>query len=294
MKQIAVVSGKGGTGKTSLVAAFSNLAQPCVVADCDVDAANLHLVLSPLTDEIEKEPFYSGYLAKIDQDLCTKCGLCLKNCRFDAITEKDNVFEIMPVLCEGCGLCVDICPNEAINLKTQHAGELFSYSMRFGQLIQGKLGIAQSTSGKLVSKVREKAKDIAIKNNSELLLIDGSPGIGCPVIASLTGVDAAVIVSEPTLSGEHDLLRIAELCKHFNLPIFVIVNKYDLNSEQTEAIIETCKKIGAHFAGKINYDKELVEALSSGNTILEYSNSETSEQIRSAWEYIWGKNQELY
>jgi len=285
MKEIAIVSGKGGTGKTSLVGAFAYLTKPCVIADCDVDAANLHLMLSPTTDSLERESFQAGYLAYLDQNLCNSCGLCFDNCRFGAITKEDKLY-INPLFCEGCGVCSDVCPEKAISLQEKTVGEVLAWETRFGQLVQGRLGMAMSTSGKLVTSVRKKAKETALTTGANYLLIDGSPGIGCPVIASLTGVDAAVIVTEPTVSGEHDLKRILDLCRHFNLPAFVIINKFDLNKEQTQLLIEKSKQMGAKIAGQIKYDPAFYRAVEKGQTILEIDNADSGEQVRSAWSYV--------
>lgn len=215
MKQIAVVSGKGGTGKTSFVAAFANLSGSLVVADCDVDAANLYLVLKPTSERAKPETFRSGYEAIFNPDRCSGgCRVCVTVCRFGALTMGgEGKPEVNHLLCEGCGVCVDICPRHALELAEKTTGELFASETRFGPLVHGKLGIGQSASGKLVSQVRTRAREIAVNDGREFILIDGSPGVGCPVIASLSGADAAVVVTEPTVSGLHDLQRVLALSR---------------------------------------------------------------------------------
>ena len=284
MQEITVVSGKGGTGKTSFVAAFACLAESCVIADCDVDAANLHLMLSPCK-ALKREPFFAGYIAEFNQNRCINCGECQKHCRFKAITYKGS-WHFEPLFCEGCGVCVDICPPKAVSLHEKKVGEILQFQTSRGKLIQGKLGIAQSTSGKLVTSVRKKAREIAQKSDVKYLFIDGSPGIGCPVIASLTGATAAVIVTEPTVSGNHDLERILMLCQRFDLPAFVIINKYDLNLQQTERIINMSTEMGAKAAGKVKYSKDFYQAVAAGKSIVEYNESESAREIKQVWEFI--------
>lgn len=284
MKEIAVVSGKGGTGKTSFVAAFANLSSSCVIADCDVDAANLHLMLDSMSVE-KKQPFYSGYLPQFDKNLCDNCGMCVRKCRFGALA-LDEAVNFTPILCEGCGVCSDVCPQTAIVLKEKRVGEIISYQTRFGPLIQGKLDIAQSTSGKLVTSVRREARDLADAANIDYLFIDGSPGIGCPVISSLTGVDLAIVITEPTVSGEHDLERILKLCNKLAIPALVIVNKYDLNLDQTRKIKETSERLEAKVVGKIKYDRSFYDAISERKTIVEYFNTTTALEVKKIWQEI--------
>ena len=245
MKQIAIVSGKGGTGKTTITSCFAALSKNAVIADCDVDAADLHIVLGAIKQHEHREEFKSGYLAIWDENKCNLCGNCIRVCRFGAISireKKKKFIKIIPYLCEGCGCCVDICPQKALSLTDVVAGEMFVSRTRFGPFVHAKLGISQGNSGKLVSLVRQKAIEIAKRESKEIIIIDGSPGIGCPVIATLTGVQLAVVVTEATLSGLHDLDPIIKLCSHFKIQCLVILNKYDLNNNISSKIESYCTK----------------------------------------------------
>ncbi|MBN1526398.1 MAG: ATP-binding protein [Candidatus Omnitrophica bacterium] len=279
MKQIVVISGKGGTGKTVLTASFAALAKNKVMADCDVDAADLHLLLHPAVRE--RHEFKSGKTAKLDKKICNRCGKCVVACRFGAISDD---MAIDPVSCEGCGLCSLICPVSAITMKENIAGEWFISDTRYGPFVHAKLGIAEENSGKLVAKVRDVAKEIAEKENLEHVIIDGPPGIGCPVIASLSGVDCALIVTEPTLSGLHDAKRVIEVAEHFKVPVKLVVNKYDLNNEMTRDIENFCKNKGIVVAGKIGFDKAIVGSMVAGKTIVEHSGGRLKEEIVKIWE----------
>ncbi|MFH1505297.1 MAG: P-loop NTPase [Candidatus Omnitrophota bacterium] len=278
MKQIVVISGKGGTGKTVLTASFAALAKNAVFADCDVDAADLHLLLKPKIKERCK--FKSGQTAVINFDKCIQCGLCRELCRFEAVT---NNFAIDSVSCEGCAFCSFACPQNAIEMKENIAGEWFSSQTRFGPMIHAKLGIAEENSGKLVSLVRKKAKEKAENIGADWIIIDGSPGIGCPVIASLSGADCALVVTEPTLSGLHDAIRVIDMARHFRVPVLLLVNKYDLNVNITEQIEEYCHKEKVPFIGKIGFDKIVVKAMVQGKTLIEYSQGKTTRQVRKIW-----------
>jgi len=281
MKQIAVISGKGGTGKTVLTASFAALADSKVMADCDVDAADLHLLLHP--DVIEKQEFSGGKTAKIDPELCIQCGKCVEVCRFDAI---DEDFVVDPVLCEGCHLCSYICPVEAITMEDNTSGNWFISDTKYGLLVHAKLNIAEENSGKLVTKVRQVAKEIAEQNNMKYVIIDGPPGIGCPVIASLTGVNTAVIVTEPTLSGIHDMNRVIEVASHFNIDTKVVVNKYDLNIDNTKNIKATCESKNIEIAGQIPFSRQVSESIVKGVPIVEYMQNDVSEEITSIWQKV--------
>jgi len=281
MKQIVVISGKGGTGKTVITGAFAALARNTVMADCDVDAADLHLLLQPTIKE--RHEFRSGLNASIDGKVCQKCGRCIAACRFNAISDG---FIIDRVSCEGCGLCSHICPAGAITMEENFAGEWFISETRFGSMVHAKLGIAEENSGKLVSLVRKQAKELAEKNNCDRVIIDGAPGIGCPVIASLSGIDCAVVVTEPTLSGLHDALRVIEVTKHFNVSSRLVINKYDLNPDMSETIEEQCAKIGVALIGRIRFDKTVVEAVVEGKTIMEYNDTAVKDDIRRIWEKL--------
>ena len=280
MKEIVVLSGKGGTGKTSIVASFAALAQSKVLADCDVDAADLHLLLRPVGKE-EKE-FWSGQIAVIDRGKCTECGLCQELCRFEAIRD----FEVDPVSCEGCGFCCQVCPVDAISMEDSMAGHWFISETKYGCLCHARLGIAQENSGKLVALVRQNAKLIAEKQNLDYIITDGPPGIGCPVISSLSGASLALLVTEPTLSGIHDLERVIGVCRHFGVPVLVCVNKYDLNEDNTHQIESYCGSEGIEVAARIPFDNVMTEAIVQGLPVVEYSDNEVTRQIKELWQII--------
>jgi MinD superfamily P-loop ATPase len=283
MKEIVVLSGKGGTGKTSIVASFAALAQSKVLADCDVDAADLHLLLKPVVKE-EKE-FWSGQVAFIDEKKCTECGLCQELCRFDAVQN----YTVDPMSCEGCGFCHQICPTEAITMQEIMAGHWFISDTRYGSLVHARLGIAQENSGKLVALVRQNAKLVAERENLDYIITDGPPGIGCPVISSLSGASLALLVTEPTLSGIHDLERVIGVCRHFGVPVLVCVNKYDLNEENTYRIESYCGKEGIEVAARISFDNVITEAIVQGLPVVEYSDSKVTQQIKELWQIISAK-----
>jgi MinD superfamily P-loop ATPase len=266
MKQIAVISGKGGTGKTSLTSCLAVLAKNTVVADCDVDAPDLHLLLHPKT--IKTQQFIASKLAVIDETKCTKCGLCKKLCRFDAITEDLMVDSIA---CEGCGVCAEFCPADAITLTERVSGRAFISKTQYGFMSHALLYPGEANSGKLVTLVRQNAKEVAQNENLDFILIDGSPGIGCPVIASITGVDITLVVTEPTMSGIHDLQRILGLLAHFKVVPMVCVNMCDINSENTENILDFCRQNSIPVVGLIPFDPEVTKAMVNGKPILEYS-----------------------
>ncbi len=278
MKELTVISGKGGTGKTSLVAAFASMSRNAVIADCDVDAADLHLVLNP--EVKEEHAFESGFTAIIDPSLCNECGDCLNLCRFDAI---DDDFKIDSLSCEGCGVCADNCPVDAIRLEKDIGGAWFVSDTKYGPMVHAKLGVAQENSGRLVSIVRSRAKEIAEEQGRDVVIVDGSPGIGCPVISSVTGTDLILAVAEPTQSGRHDLGRVLELARHFRIKAAVCVNKYDLNKEITEEIRALCAGAGATFVGTIPYDAAVTEAMVAGMAVTEFSNSPASWAISEVY-----------
>ena len=284
MKQILVISGKGGTGKTVITGSFAALAKKKVMADCDVDAADLHLLLQPKIKE--RHIFKSGKTAKIDRKLCQQCGKCITACRFSAISDD---FVVDPISCEGCAFCSFVCPVDAIKMEENISGEWFISDTRFGPLVHAKLGIAEENSGKLVSLVRKKAKEVAEKQNADWIIIDGAPGIGCPVIASLSGIDCAVVVTEPTLSGLHDASRVIEVAKHFGILARLIINKYDLNMDMTEKIQQYCEKNNIDLIGKIPFDRSVVEAVVKGKTIIEYTSGKVKQEIINAWEKVQEK-----
>jgi len=279
VKELVVISGKGGTGKTSLMAAFASLAENKVLCDADVDAADLHLLMDP--DIMEKHDFQGGGTAVIDPERCTACGLCRDLCRFDAISEN---FEVDPIECEGCGVCVDFCPEDAIDFPVKTCGEWFISNTRFGSMVHARLGIAEENSGKLVTLVRQEAKKLAENTQSNLLITDGPPGVGCPVIASVGGAAAVLIVAEPTVSGLHDMERVAQLAAHFKVPGMVCVNKFDLNPDQTDAIENLARENNITTVGRIPFDPVFTEAMVKGQTVLEYAgNSKVRNTISEIW-----------
>jgi MinD superfamily P-loop ATPase len=297
MKEIVVISGKGGTGKTSIVASFAALAQNAVLADCDVDAADLHLLLTP--DVKQTVDFSGGKLASVITESCIGCGRCKEVCNFAApvldgpgndIVEK--TYRIDPISCEGCGVCVHFCPVNAMQFNEAINGQWFISETRFGPMIHARLGIAQENSGKLVSLIRKEAKLIATERNNDLIIVDGSPGIGCPVIASITGADLVLVVTEPTLSGQHDLDRALELTKHFDIPTMICINKHDINPKITEKIKSAAHECNLQIAGEIAYDSAVTKAQLAAKSVVEYSNGSLKSQIISLWESVLGAVQE--
>jgi len=280
MKEVVVLSGKGGTGKTSIVASLAALAKSKVMVDCDVDAADLYLLIQPATQE--RQEFWSGQVAFIDEERCTQCGLCQEVCRFEAIED----FKVDPVSCEGCSFCYHVCPEQAIIMKENLSGCWFISETRYGPLVHARLGVAQENSGKLVAVVRQKAKLIAEKQGVDYIISDGPPGIGCPVISSLSGANLAVIVTEPTLSGMYDLDRIIGVCHHFAVPVMVCINKCDINEANTHQIESYCLSQGIRVASKIPFDNVVTEALVQGLPVVEYSDNSVSQQIKALWRDI--------
>jgi MinD superfamily P-loop ATPase len=277
MKEVVVLSGKGGTGKTSILGSFAALSEKKVMADCDVDAADLHLLLNPRVRE--REEFFSGQVALIDEEKCTQCGLCEELCRFDAIAD----FMVDSVACEGCGFCARVCPSSAITMQEECAGNYFVSDTKYGPLVHARLGIAQENSGKLVAQVRKKAKEVAERDGLVYILSDGPPGIGCPVISSISGVNLALLVTEPTLSGIHDLKRVQGVMKHFGIPSAVCINKWDLNEENTLNIERYCSEEGVCVVSKIPYDDVFTEAMVHGLPVVEYSKGPVSNEIERMW-----------
>jgi len=282
MKELVVISGKGGTGKTSIMAAFASLAKNKVLCDADVDAADLHLLTDP---EIKKRyDFQGGGIAVIDPDKCTQCGLCRELCRWEAISEQ---FEVDSIECEGCGVCVDFCPEQAIDFPLKTCGQWFISNTRFGPMVHARLGIAEENSGKLVTLIRQEAKKLAEKQNLNLLITDGPPGIGCPVIASIGGATALLIVTEPTVSGLHDMERVAQLADHFKVPAMVCVNKFDLNTDQTQAIEKLAKEKNMTVLERIPFDPIFTKSMVQGKTIFEYNTESTVGQaVKQLWRKI--------
>ncbi len=275
MKQITLISGKGGTGKTSITAAFASLLKDTVFADCDVDAADLHLIFKP---DIKKTMKFHGFkIAYIDNNKCINCKKCFESCKFDAITED---IDLIKESCEGCCICDFVCPVDAIKMVDNVSGFAYISETRFGPMSHAVLNTAEEASGKLVTLVRENAKNIAEEMKKKLILIDGPPGIGCPVIASITGVDIVLIVTEPTLSAIHDLKRIYDVTKHFKIPSLVCINKFDINLNNTNKIVRYCDSENLPIVGKIPYDITITRAMVNEKTVIEFSDGDLSRHIR--------------
>ncbi len=286
-QELVVVSGKGGTGKTSITASFAALASNAIMVDCDVDASDLHLILSPVVKQTE--PFYGGKIPVLNPDKCTGCLRCAEVCKFQAISGVEASGDLRPrphidpILCEGCGVCAYFCPHHALIMEPEQNGEWYISDTRFGTMVHAALGVAQENSGKLVSTIRKAASKIANEQQQELVIIDGSPGIGCPVIASITNATMALIVTEPTLSGLHDLERIEELCRGFDLPTMVIINKHDINREVSQKISRKCQKLDVPIAGYIRYDPIFTMAQLQHKAVVEMSSAGASQDIRDIW-----------
>ena len=281
MKQITVISGKGGTGKTVLTASFAALAHNACFVDCDVDAADLHLLLNPKVRE--KHIFRSGKTARIDKTICSECGECVDVCRFSAINED---FEVDGISCEGCAICSVVCPSKAIIMEDNLSGEWYVSDTKYGPFVHARLGIAEENSGKLVTTVRKAAQEIADRERLDYVINDGPPGIGCPVIASLSGVDLALIVTEPTLAGIHDMERIADLAIHFSIPVEVVINKYDINLKNTGSIEEICSRRKIRIAAQLPFSETFTKAMVRGVPVPKYCRDEITEQIAVLWQNI--------
>jgi MinD superfamily P-loop ATPase len=280
MKQLTILSGKGGTGKTTLTASLAVLARNAILADCDVDAPDLHMLLHP--EVIKTQEFKGSKLAVIDKTKCDNCGVCREKCRFDAITE---VKEVDPIACEGCGVCAAICPSDAITMIERVSGYAYISKTKYGFMAHALLSPGESNSGKLVTLVRQNARILSEKENRDLIIIDGPPGIGCPVIASVSGVDVSLVVTEPTMSGIHDLQRALQLIKHFNVKPLVCVNMYDINEDNTDKILGFCEKNNIKIVGRIPFNPKVTEAMVNGKTIIEYApESNVAKEIEKIWE----------
>ena len=283
--EIAVISGKGGTGKTSITASFATLDGEVVLVDCDVDAANMYLLFNPVHEE--ESVFVSGHKAVIDYDLCTSCGLCMNHCRFDAISEVEGRIIISEVSCDGCFLCSRICPEKAITMVANDKSMMYAGLFRNGRIVYGRLAPGEENSGKLVNVVREKAKQTAGKYGLDTIILDGPPGIGCPVISTITGVDKVVVVTEPTISGLSDMKRAIEVVHKFNIPSFVIINKYDLNQAISMQIEDWCIHNNVIVVGMLPFDRQITEAMIEAKSIIEFNpESEISKKIITIWNRI--------
>ncbi|MDO5483746.1 MAG: ATP-binding protein [Desulfovibrionaceae bacterium] len=280
MREIVIISGKGGTGKTSICAAFAHLAQNKIICDLDVDAPDLHILLDPAIRELT--PFISGYKAAIRPADCVDCGRCAELCAFGAIARRDDAWQVDPLRCEGCRVCASLCPQQAIDAKPSHCGDWYVSDTRFGPLVHAQLFPGEENSGRLVSQLKAVAREQAKKQGLETILCDGSPGTGCPVIASLSGAHLAVGVVEPTPSGRHDFTRIADLCRHFRIPLGVIINKADLNRQEAEAIAAQCQEDGLRLLGRLPFDPEVTRAMIRGQALTESDNS-IGNSLREIW-----------
>ncbi len=277
VKEIVIISGKGGTGKTTIAAGFADLSSGSVFCDCDVEAANLELVLNPV--QRERHEFVATSKAFINPNLCAGRGLCESACRFGAITQG----AVDQLSCEGCGLCSRICPSGAIEMRTGLSGHWFISDTPKGPLVHARLGPGGENSGRLVTLVRQEARRLAEATGRDRIVTDGPPGIGCPVIASLSGADLAVAVTEPSLSGIHDLLRVAEVCRRFSVPVALIINKYDIHEHNSRDIMELSRREGLRVIGRVPYDSAVPKAMAAGNPVTRYD-TPAAEAIKSAWQ----------
>jgi MinD superfamily P-loop ATPase len=285
MTEIAILSGKGGTGKTSLTASFATLESEVVVADCDVEAANLYIILQP--DNYLEEKFITGHKAVINRETCSNCGLCIDYCRFDAISLQQGQVTISLTACDGCMLCERICPNKSINMLPNDNSRWFKGSFRNGWIVHARLEPGEENSGKLVNVVRKQAREVAKESGCNIIIIDGPPGIGCPAISSVTGAKKAIIVTEPTCSGFHDLRRILELTDNFKVKSYVVINKYDLNLDITCQIRDWCFEKKIPVIGKIPFDPCMVEAMLNCKSIVEWKpESAISKEITTIWHQL--------
>ena len=280
MKQLTIISGKGGTGKTTITASLAVLAGTSVVADADVDAADMHLILEPTVRH--EEDYSGGAVPQIDADTCTRCGVCVDLCRFDALDPP----RVDPVACEGCRLCAHACPVGAVRRQGRVSGRWFVSDTRAGTMVHAKLGIGEDNSGKLVALVRTKARDIAAEQGRELVIIDGPPGIGCPVIAAITGTDLLLVITEPTLSGLHDMSRVLDTAAHFSIPAMVCINKFDINSETATQIEEACRQREVPVVGRIPYDKRVTQAMIAQKSVVEHDCGPVSDAVRQIWQQV--------
>jgi MinD superfamily P-loop ATPase len=290
VKQLVILSGKGGTGKTTVAAALAQLVSQetsIVMADADVDAANLELVLNPT--KLEEHPFMGGKLARIDASLCTACGTCAEVCRFDAVIAGDESYGIDELACESCASCFYQCPSEAIRMEDQHAGQWYRSETRYGPLFHARLFAGQENSGRLVTLVKQQARLLALDTDTPFVIVDGPPGIGCPVISACAGADLALLVVEPTISGVHDLRRILGTTEHFGVRSLVLINKADLNARRAQEIESFCAPRGTPVVGHVPFDVVVTEAMVQGQPVTAYSDGPVSRELRLAWEKIKGK-----
>lgn len=286
MYEIVIISGKGGTGKTSVAGCFAALTPSAVLADCDVDAADLHLILG--AEQREAHEFSASKKAEVDGALCVRCGICRDVCKFDAVSETSETGELKidPLSCEGCGVCFYACPTQAISMNEAVSGRWFISDTPYGAMVHAALHAGEGNSGKLVTLVRKKARELAEEDGARYVITDGPPGVGCPVIASLTGATVALIVTEPTRSAIHDMKRVLQVCRHFGVPASVCINRYDLSKENTAEIMRYCHEEGVHVIGEVPFDRAVVDAMVKGLPVVRYVECEASRRIRNMWEEL--------
>jgi len=284
MHEIVIISGKGGAGKTSVTGAFAHLAENAILCDLDVDAPDLHLLLNPKHEK--EEEFWSGNEAVIDPNVCIACGQCVDLCRFNAITEADGEFRVNPLQCEGCKVCVTLCPAQAIDFPARRCGDWYVSDTRFGRMVHAQLYPGEENSGRLVTLLKQHAREMAEERQLDLVLCDGAPGIGCPVISSMAGTDLAVAVTEPTPSGLHDLKRVAELCAGFRTKVAVLVNKWDINPVLAEEIEAYCHEMGHAVIGRFPHDRAVVDAMLERKVVTEFDDGQLAETLKTAWSDI--------
>lgn len=283
MREIVIISGKGGTGKTSVSSSFAHLMQNGVICDLDVDTPDMHIILEPQIKSEHK--FVSGVEAVINQESCTQCGKCYSLCRFDAVRQGADGFFTDSISCEGCGVCAALCPAGAISLEEKHCGQWYESESRFGPMVHARLFPGEENSGRLVSLLKQRAREYARESGRDIILCDGSPGIGCPVISSLSGASMAVAVVEPTPSGGHDFLRVADLCDHFRIPVGVLINKADLNQGESEKIAAECAMRGYALLGKIPFSRDVADAMIARKAVTE-TGSGLAKIIGDAWQAV--------
>ncbi|MEN8198460.1 MAG: 4Fe-4S binding protein [Thermodesulfobacteriota bacterium] len=283
MKEVLILSGKGGTGKTSFTGAFADLAEKKILVDCDVDASDLHLLLAPRP--VQEHEFRSGVKARVNRATCNGCGICADLCQFEAV-ELTEYAEISQLSCEGCGVCAHFCPEQAIHLDENHCGTWYVAETDYGPLVHAQLFAGEENSGKLVSRIKKEAQQLGESEGIDLILIDGAPGVGCPVIASLSNVDYAMVITEPTQSGKHDLERILDLTEHFKVPAAVCINKWDLHPDMSAEIGELCKERNIPLLGKVPFDPQVIDCQIQGVPVTRSDTSLAAFSIRDVWQRL--------
>jgi MinD superfamily P-loop ATPase len=284
-KQIAIISGKGGTGKTTLAGSLSVLFDNHIIADCDVDSSNMHLILKPKIKETIQ--YKAGHKAEILESKCIGCGKCQQVCRYDAIHKRGtDKYSVDPFACEGCKACVLVCPTKAVDFVLNHPGDYFISDTKYGPFVHAELKPGEEMSGGLVAQVRKQALKMAVDKRKAYVIIDGAPGIGCPATSSLTGTDYAILVTEPTVSGIHDMERMMEVIKHFKIPFSVVINRYDMNEEKSKEIEALCEKENIRVLGKISFDEKVNAANSNEMPVVEVQDSRAAEAIQSIFKKL--------